>query len=78
MYLLMLVPFVNMVAWLGIMVFLGLKGRELAATSQTFTSRDQYVGFMKAIDHAGKVIFFAALGVIVIAFTIAAVARTFL
>ena len=66
-YLLYLIPFVNFIAWIGIMIFMGVKGRELAAESKTFTSREQYVGFMKAIDHAGKVIFFFTVALIALA-----------
>lgn len=69
-YLLFFVPFVNIFAMLGIMIFFGMKGREMAATSVTFTSRDQYVGFMKAIDHAGKVFFFLTVGMIALFFIV--------
>jgi glycopeptide antibiotics resistance protein len=77
-YVLLFVPFVNVFAWLGISVFFGLKGREIAAESKTFTSREQYVGFMKGIDHAGKMLFYATLIVAVIAIVLALTGVMFL
>lgn len=38
------------------MIFMGIKGRELARESRTFSNHEQYLGFMKAVDHVGKVI----------------------
>ncbi|MBP9760098.1 MAG: hypothetical protein KBD24_01890 [Candidatus Pacebacteria bacterium] len=64
MYVLYFIPFVNIIAWFGVMIYLGMKGRELAAESKTFTNRDQYVGYMKATDHGGKV--FAILSILII------------
>ncbi|MBP9749119.1 MAG: hypothetical protein KBD21_00040 [Candidatus Pacebacteria bacterium] len=61
MYLLILVPVVNFFAWLGIMLFLGVKGRSLGYESATFTSQEQREGFFNAIEHAGKISFFIAL-----------------
>lgn len=55
---LMIVPFVNIFAMLGIMIFFGIKGRELARTSTTFSNHDQYLGFMKGLDHAGKILMY--------------------
>jgi len=52
----MVLPPINFVVVIGLMIYFGMKGRELAAESKIFTSRDQYVGFMKGIDHAGKVL----------------------
>jgi hypothetical protein len=65
-YLLMLVPVVNFVAWLGIMVFLGVKGRAMGYESTTFTSNEQREGFFKAIDHGGKIMFIiSVIGLVV-------------
>lgn len=53
--LLMLVPILNILIMIGFMIFLGIKGRELARESRTFSNHEQYLGFMKGADHAGKV-----------------------
>lgn len=65
-YLVGLVPLVGPLAIFTFTVFLGVKGREMAMASPVFTNRDQYVGFMKAIDHGGKIMFFVTLGFILL------------
>lgn len=62
-YLLLLIPIVNLFAILGIKIYLGMKGREMAMTSKTFASKDEYNGFMKGFDWAGKVLFFVSLAI---------------
>jgi hypothetical protein len=57
-WIILLAPVLSFLIILGVMVFFGIKGRVLAAKSSTFANRDQYIGFMKGIDHAGKVLFF--------------------
>ena len=66
---LLFIPLVNFVAMLGFAIYFGMKGRELAASSTTFSSDEQRLGFMKGIDHAGKVVvlFYVILAVIGIA-----------
>lgn len=62
-------PLISLPIWLGLAIYFGVKGREMAAASPTFASKQQYIGFMKGIDHAGKVLFilfFVVLGGIVI------------
>jgi hypothetical protein len=54
--LLMPIPLINIIALLGMMIFAGTQGRELARESRTFANHEQYLGFMKGVDHAGKVI----------------------
>lgn len=54
----LIVPYISGIITLGLMIYFGVKGRELAAASPVFKSKQQYIGFMKGIDHAGKVIFF--------------------
>jgi hypothetical protein len=51
------IPLVNFVAMIGLFVFFGMKGREIARDSVTFSNKDQYLGFMKGMDHAGKIMF---------------------
>lgn len=65
-YLVGFIPFIGPFAILAFMVFLGVKGREMAMTSQTFSNRDQYVGFMKVIDHGGKLVFLFTLAAVLL------------
>lgn len=56
--------FLNLIPYLGtlvMMIIFGMKGRELAATSRTFDNKEQSIGFIKAMDHAGKIVFFILL-----------------
>ncbi len=67
-YLLGVVPFLGPIFLIGFKIYLGNKGREISTTT-TFLSEDERRGFMKGLDHAGKVTFFAALisiGVIIV------------
>jgi hypothetical protein len=57
---------IGMLSFFALPIFFGIKGRMLAAESRTFTNRDQYIGFMKVMDHAGKVGFFLTLGFLVL------------
>jgi len=61
-YLLSIIPIVPLV----IAIFLGLKGRELAAESKSFANRDEYRGFMKAFDHAGFITFIIMIVLLVL------------
>lgn len=45
----------------GLPLYFGFKGRMLAATSKTFSNKEQYVGFMKAFDHGAMVAFFVMI-----------------
>lgn len=56
-----MVPFVGGLISIGVMIYFGIKGREMAAASSVFANKEQYIGFMKGIDHAGKVMFFVSL-----------------
>ena len=60
-YLLMIIPFINIIGWLIPMIVLGIKGRDLIMTSHTFANQDEARGFMKGIDHAGKIMFWITL-----------------
>jgi|GEM_PF-1360982 len=66
-YLLMLIPIINFVAMLGIAIYLGLKGHTLVAESPMFANNDERAGFNRAIDHAGRIMFFISLACAVIA-----------
>lgn len=63
--LLLFVPVVNAFVGIGVPIFLGLKGREYARESGMFANKDQYLGFMKAVDHAGKILFYVVLAIFV-------------
>ncbi len=60
-FLFSLIPIVNIVFYVVFAIYLGLHGHELASKSPHFENKHEYNGFMKAIDHSGKIIFFVAL-----------------
>ena len=62
-YLLFLIPFVNFIFMLAFAIYLGVNGRKIAAAGKQFANQSEYDGYMKGVDHAGKVMFF--VGVIV-------------
>ncbi len=55
-FILMMIPFVNIFAGIALMIYFGVNGREMARKSKIFSNKEQYLGFMKGIDRAGKVI----------------------
>ncbi len=63
-YLLYLVPVVNFFFWIVFMIYLGIKGHEMAATSRHFENQHEYNGFIKAVDHAGKILTIVAIVII--------------
>ncbi len=66
-FLLSLVPIVNVIFYIVFAIYLGLHGHELAAKSAHFGNEHEYNGFMKGIDHAGRILFFIVLiGIVVI------------
>ena len=66
-YLLLLVPVVNILFLILFAVYLGENGRLLAATGGAFANQDEYEGYFKGIDRAGKMIFFACVLIAAIA-----------
>lgn len=62
-YLLAFIPFVNFLFFIGFKIYIGTKGRALAAESDQFANEDERNGFMKAFDHAGKILFFSAIAI---------------
>ena len=60
-YILYFIPLINIFAVIGIKIYLGLNGRSMAENSPQFENKDELNGFMKGIDHAGKIMFFVAL-----------------
>lgn len=60
-YLLALIPLVNIVFLVAFSIYLGLNGYKLAVEGKQFSNQDEYNGYFKGMDHAGKVIVFAAL-----------------
>ncbi len=65
-YLLYLVPVVNFFFWIVFMIYLGVNGHKLAARSHHFENQHEYHGFMKALDHSGKIMFFAVIVLLVL------------
>lgn len=64
--------------FIALPIYFGIKGRMLAAESRTFSNKDQYVGFMKVMDHAGKVGFFLTLGFLMLGFVFLIVTQSIL
>jgi hypothetical protein len=64
--LLWIVPLVNIIFGIVFATYLGVNGHKLAARSRHFENQHEYHGFMKATDHAGKVLFFAVVVLLVI------------
>ena len=60
-FLLSLVPIVNVVFYVVFAIYMGLHGHELAAKSTHFGNEHEYRGFIKAIDHSGRILFFVVL-----------------
>lgn len=65
-YLAYFIPLLNFLLIFCIAVFLGLKGRQLAYESTMFDNDEQVEGFLKAIDHAGKIMFILSIILFVI------------
>ncbi|HVN26269.1 MAG TPA: hypothetical protein VMT99_01265 [Candidatus Paceibacterota bacterium] len=76
-YLLMLIPFVNWIFFIVFMIYLGSKGHEFAAASSQFGNQSEYDGFMKAVDHAGRIMFYVALAFVVVGILFAIVGLSF-
>lgn len=76
-YLLYFIPGINFIAVIGIKIYLGLKGKELAEHSPTFSSAEERKGFFKAIDHAGLITFIIALVIMVLSFIFGAIVAAF-
>ena len=67
-YLLTLVPLLGGLVWLGIAIFLGLKGHDLVAQSRMFKNDDERNGFNRAIDHAGLITFLFTVAIFLLVF----------
>jgi hypothetical protein len=65
-YLLMLLPIINFIAMIGLPIYWGLKGTELAKDSTMFKNEDERSGFLRAINHAGFISFLIAIAGIVL------------
>lgn len=76
-YLLMFVPLVNIVAGLGISILMGIKAQSFVDSSSTFASPEERLGFMKGIDHAGKMMFIIGLIALGVVLAIAIFFNTF-
>jgi len=65
-FVLAFVPFVNFIFWIAMLIYLGVKGHEIAAGGTQFANQSEYDGYVKAQDHAGKIFFFFFLVLFVI------------
>lgn len=65
-WLLALIPIVNIVFWIAMLIYLGINGHKIAAEGTQFANQSEYDGYVKGLDHAGKVVFFVVLVVLVI------------
>jgi len=70
-YFLALVPIVNIVFIIVFKIWMGVRGRALAAVSPQFENETEFHGFMKALDHAGEVLFVVAIIVLAIVLVLA-------
>jgi hypothetical protein len=69
--LLFFIPILGFFAMIGVKIFFGLKGHQLAAESGAFANEDELRGFLKAVDHAGFVVFIVAIvGIVLILGTV--------
>jgi hypothetical protein len=60
------IPLIPFFLVLVMVFFLGIKGRKFARESRTFSNYEQYLGFMKGVDHAGKVFILVYTGLFVV------------
>jgi len=65
-YLLYIVPVINVIFGVVFSVYLGVQGHKMAARSRHFENQHEYRGFMKGIDHAGKIMFFAVIALVAV------------
>jgi hypothetical protein len=71
-YLLAFVPLVNIVFWIAMLIYLGVNGHKIAAEGTQFSNQSEYDGYVKGLDHAGKIFFFIFLAIAAIALVIVA------
>ncbi len=64
-YLLGIIPLVGPLLWIAVMIFMGVKGRALVMASGVF-SDEEARGFMKGIDHAGKIMFWIMIVLVIV------------
>lgn len=70
-FILALVPLANIVFWIVMIIYLGMKGHELAAGGTQFANQSEYDGYVKGQDHAGKIFFFLFLVLAVVGIVLA-------
>lgn len=66
-FLLALIPIVNVVFWIVMVIYLGMNGYKIAAEGTQFANQSEYDGYMKGLDHSGRICFFAFLIIAVLA-----------
>jgi len=65
-YLLMLIPFVNIIFLIVFKVYMGMHARMVVSESKAFANKDEAAGFQKALDHAGLIFFYVAIAFFVV------------
>lgn len=66
-FILAFVPFVNIIFWIVMAIYMGMNGHKVAAEGTQFANQSEYDGFIKGVDHAGKVGFFVVLVIAIVA-----------
>lgn len=65
-FLLYLIPWVNVLAIIAIRIYLGFHGRRMTYESDAFDTPAERDGFVKGLDHAGKILLYVSLVLLVI------------
>jgi hypothetical protein len=65
-FLLALIPIVNIIFIIIFVIYLGVNGHKIAAGGTQFSNQSEYDGYVKGLDHAGKIMFFVVLALVVI------------
>ena len=76
-YLLAVIPLVNIVFFVAFFIYTGVKGHEIAARGTQFANQSEYDGFVKGLDHAGKVLFWVVVILFVLWLILFAVGMNF-
>lgn len=64
-YLFAFVPFLNIVFWVAVFFYFGSKGHQVAANGAQFANQSEYDGYVKGLDHAGKIFFWIFIALMI-------------
>lgn len=65
-FLLAFIPVLNIIFWIAMFIYLGVNGHAIAASGTQFANQSEYDGYIKGTDHAGKIVFFIVIAILVI------------